>query len=100
MTQVNNTKKCDGLWTRIDGEKKSILDLTIVNTEAYEMVISMMIDSDSKHIIESKRSIVDRRVTIMEVEIKNDFKHNTEKKTIRINKKDNWEVYRKTLDKN
>ena len=42
----NNSNKCKGRWTRIDGESKSILDLTIATTEAFESMVSMEIDEE------------------------------------------------------
>ena len=38
---LNTSKKCNGLWTRVEGEKKSVLDYMIVEAENEELVKGM-----------------------------------------------------------
>ena len=65
---ANNTDKCTGLWTRIENDKKSVLDLTITNKKAYEKILSIEIDSNSKYCFESKRGKTDHKVTIIKID--------------------------------
>ena len=43
---MNSSETCQGVWTRTDGKKKSILDYIIVNKEDEELVKEMIIDEE------------------------------------------------------
>ena len=43
---MNTSKKCQGVWTRTDGSKRSILDYVIVENEDEELVKEMIIDEE------------------------------------------------------
>jgi hypothetical protein len=48
LVMLNSEKICEGLWTRIEGEEKSVLDYVIVNADAEdkELFEQMIIDED------------------------------------------------------
>ena len=41
---LNGEKVCEGLWTRIEGEEKSVIDYAIIREEDRELVSQMVID--------------------------------------------------------
>ena len=41
---LNSVEKCEGLWTRVQGDSKSVLDYVIVWKENQENLLSMLID--------------------------------------------------------
>ena len=45
---INSTEKCKGLWTRTEGDKKSVLDYVIVSSEHEEKVEEMIIDEEKE----------------------------------------------------
>ena len=49
LVLINNTSLCEGKWTRVEGEKKSILDLTIASKETLQMIKRLHIDEDNKY---------------------------------------------------
>ena len=48
----NNTTKCNGKWTRVNGDSKAILDLTVATRDAFTMVQTIEIDENNKYCIE------------------------------------------------
>ena len=60
LTLINNTKNCTGKWTRIQGDKKSILDLTITTKELAERT-NLKID-ENQFTIESSRAETDHKM--------------------------------------
>ena len=96
LTIMNNTNKCKGKWTRVQGDKKSILDLTIVTNNLMEKT-QIEID-ENKYTIESTRAETDHKMTI--VKVKFEKKMEKEKwKTITIYKEDKWEEFKGELKK-
>ena len=65
LTVMNNTEICKGKWTRIQGDTKSILDLTIASEDMKGKITSMEIDEEGKMNIESKRAATDHRMTTL-----------------------------------
>ena len=65
MTLMNNTNVCKGKWTRIQGDSKSILDLTVATEALKDKITSMEIDEDGKLNIESKRAATDHKMTTL-----------------------------------
>ena len=51
LTLLNNTSICQGLWTRIEGDSKSAIDLAICNENMISKVIKMVIDEDRKYVL-------------------------------------------------
>ena len=94
LVLVNNTKKCRGKWTRIEGDKKAILDLTISTPELYKDIKEVEIDEDEKYSIESKRSKTDHKISI--IKIKCEEKRIKEKKKVTICNRD-WEKFNRKL---
>ena len=43
---LNKSKVCKGEWTRVEGEKRSILDYVLMKKEDEEALLSMLIDED------------------------------------------------------
>ena len=95
LVLVNSTQKCVGKWTRIQGEKKSILDLTIANQKAYDCILNMVIDENMTYSMESKVNIVDHRMTVLHYKL-NPKKEAAKYKTVRV-VKPNWEKYKERL---
>ena len=91
LNLMNNTDRCKGKWTRIKGDNKSILDLTIT-TEELKDKIEMEIGEEGKRCIESKRAQADHRMTILEL---NDIFEKKEKewKTVTTYNKEKWTEY-------
>ena len=48
MEIVNKTDKCKGLWTREEGNTKSVIDYIIVNKEEIDSIVSMQIDEEKQ----------------------------------------------------
>ena len=46
LTILNTSPKCEGKWTRIEGETKTILEYVITDVADEESLISMKIDED------------------------------------------------------
>ena len=44
LTTVNQLEQCDGMWTRIEGDQKSIIDYVIVSQTETNLVSEMTID--------------------------------------------------------
>ena len=66
----NNTSKCKGLWTRVQGDAKSILDLTLATVEAFDKIESIEIDEDHVYSIESKNGKTDHNLTYIKMNMK------------------------------
>ena len=64
---INGTEKSEGIWTRVEGDKKSILDLTLTTKEMEEKIIKLKKDEDHTYAIESKRSKTDHNLSIVEI---------------------------------
>ena len=43
---MNTSSTCKGLWTRVEGDHKSVLDYVIMNKEDEELVESIRIDEE------------------------------------------------------
>ena len=97
LVLVNNTEKCKGLWTRIEKDKKTILDFTITNEKAYERINKIEIDDDLKHTLESKRSKTDHIMTTIEYQLKQRIS-TQDTRTIRITNKKNWKEYKTRVE--
>ena len=48
LTLCNNTDKCDGKWTRVSGDSRAILDLTVATENAFKMVKKIEIDEANR----------------------------------------------------
>ena len=46
MELVNKTNTCKGLWTRVEGNQKSVLDYVIMNKDDLDLVEEMTIDEE------------------------------------------------------
>ena len=66
----NNTAKCKGIWTRVSGDSKAVLDLTIATESAFEMVNSIEIDEMNRYSIERKKAKTDHNATIITLHMK------------------------------
>ena len=91
----NSTSKCQGLWTRVEGEKKSILDLTLATVEAFERVKTIEIDEENIHSIESKNAKTDHNITYIKFDMKAEKESPKKQEMIRCN--GNWEKFNNTL---
>ena len=63
---MNNSQKCKGVWTRVQGESKSILDLTVCNIKVEPNIKSIFIEEEMRYQLESKQARSDHRLTIIE----------------------------------
>ena len=95
LVLCNNTSKCEGLWTRIQGDVKSILDLTLATGEAFNNIDSITIDEENKYSIESKKAKTDHNVTYIKINMKAEKEEEKKRETIRCN--GNWEKFNTTL---
>ncbi len=93
----NNTCKCFGKWTRVEGEKKSILDLTLTSSTSFERIESILIDEDGDYSIESKRAKTDHNFSIIKMKLETNRAQEREKEIIICNEK--WDEYRSALKK-
>ena len=65
---LNSSPKCEGKWTRIEGETKSILDYIIVNANDEEALQSMKVDEEklyTPYTVSGKRMIPSDHCAIM-----------------------------------
>ena len=91
----NNTSKCQGLWTRIEGETKSILDLTIATVGAFEQIKSVEVDEGNLHCIESKNAKTDHNITYIKMDMTAEKEIAKKREIITCN--GNWEKFNSTL---
>ena len=92
----NNTTKCKGKWTRVSGDSKAILDLTVATKDAFTMVQSMEIDENNKYCIESKKAKTDHNATIITLDMKADKEKKRKREIIRCN--GNWTAFNDVLE--
>ena len=100
MKIMNTSDTCQGVWTRVEGEKKSVLDYVIMNRADEDLVKTMYIDEDReitpKHEDDEGRTIFTDHNTI-KVEVNwnmNYTKKGTER--VLINEKTKKEFEEKT----
>ena len=91
----NNTPKCKGKWTRIAGDSKAILDLTLATEDAFKMMKSIEIDEANKYSIESKKAKTDHNATIITINMKVEKEMKKKKEIIRCN--GNWTAFNDVL---
>ena len=69
---MNRSKVCDGTWTRVEGNKKSVLDYFIINEEDEELVKCMLIDEEHNitpyHQEDGRKIFSDHNAMVMEVD--------------------------------
>ena len=95
LVLCNNTPKCNGKWTRIQGDSKSILDLTVCTKSTFENMISMEIDENDKCSIESKKAKTDHKITFVKIQMKPAREKKRKKEILLCNGE--WEKFRETL---
>ena len=61
LVMLNSEKVCEGVWTRIEGEEKSVIDYVIVNEEDKELYKEMKID-ELKDLTPYSVDIVERKM--------------------------------------
>ncbi len=49
MVLANGSDKCNGLWTRMEGKSKSVIDYIIMSREDSEFITEMIIDEGREH---------------------------------------------------
>ena len=68
---LNTSKKCTGLWTRMEGEKKSVLDYVIIDADNEDLVKKMVIDEDKeytpKHHVTGRDIYTDHTTILLEM---------------------------------
>ena len=96
---LNTSKKCNGLWTRVEGEKKSVLDYMIVEAENEELVKGMWIDNEReytpKHLVEGRNVYTDHNTMILEMNWNMRYKEKENTRTC-LNNKTKVEFSKKT----
>ena len=100
---MNASKKCQGVWTRTDGSKKSILDYIIIDKEDEEMVKEMIIDEERdftpNHTQDGRIIYSDHFSIKLEMNWNMRYKAGEHKRTV-INEESNAEFESKTTDTN
>ncbi len=48
LTILNRSEKCKGLWTRVQGDSRSVLDYILINAENEGVFTEMLIDEDQE----------------------------------------------------
>ena len=91
----NNTTKCKGKWTRISGDSRSILDLTVATTDAFKKVKMIEIDEINKYSIESKKAKTDHNATVITIDMTAEKEKEKKKEIIRCN--GNWTAFNDVL---
>ena len=77
LAVINSQEICKGAWTRIQKEKKSILDYIITNKQDVPLISSMLIDEDkvgTPHWINEEKEVVYTDHCVMTMEMKIDMK--------------------------
>ena len=95
LVLCNNTSKCTGQWTRIQGETKSILDLTVCTKSTYESLTSMEIDDTDRFSIESKKAKIDHKLTLVKIKLEPIREEKRSKQILICNGE--WEKFRESL---
>ena len=49
LSILNSSEKCNGLWTRVEGNSRSVLDYVIVDEESNSALEKMSIDEEREH---------------------------------------------------
>ena len=96
---LNASKKCRGLWTRVEGEKKSVLDYMIVDAENEELVKEMWVDEEKlftpKHLVAGRNVYTDHNTMLLKINW--NMRHQGREKTITcINEKTKREFTERT----
>ena len=60
LTILNTTEICEGLWTRTEGESRSVIDYILTDEDSAEGVKSMMVDENKEF---SPVGYVDNKIT-------------------------------------
>ena len=61
---INSTECCKGLWTRVEGDKKSAIDFAICNESMMNRLHSMEIDEERAHVLTRIRSIKGKYIEV------------------------------------
>ena len=96
---LNSSKKCTGLWTRVEGVKKSVLNYMIIETENEDLVKEMWIDSDRKytpkHLVDGRYVYTDHNTMMLEMNWNMRYREKENKRTC-INSKTKSQFNEKT----
>ena len=71
---AHNKSCCQGKWTRVQKDKKAILDLTIASEESLDRIKEMKIDEEKLHAISSEKAPTDHNLTYIEYDMKPKWK--------------------------
>ena len=93
---INNTDKAEGKWTRVEGEKKSILDLTLSSTEMELKISKLKIDEEHKYSIESKRSKTDHNLSVVDIDTSAIREKELKRESVSCN--NDWDKYKEVLN--
>ena len=91
LVLCNNTTKCKGKWTRVDGESRSILDLTVATASAFNLIRTVEIDEMNKYSIESKKAKTDHNATLITLQMKVEKEKEKKREIVRCN--GNWTAF-------
>ena len=70
LVLCNNTSKCQGKWTRVEGGSRSILDLTIATEGAFNLIKTVEVDEKNRYSIESRKAKTDHNATVITLNMK------------------------------
>ena len=95
LTLCNNTDTCKGKWTRVSGDSRSILDLTVATEDAFKMVEMIEVDEANRCSIESRKAKTDHNATIVTIKMKVEKEKEKKREIIRCN--GNWAAFNEAL---
>ena len=100
---INSSEICNGVWTRKDGNKKSVLDYVLMEREGEKLVTMMKIDEERNctpyRIVEGRKIYTDHNTITIDINWSMRYQPG-EHKIIAINNKTNEEFRRRTENSN
>ena len=83
---VNTTEKTKGLWTRVEGKKRSVIDYVMITREDSQLINKLTIDEEKEYAIyykEKQKTIyTDHNTMILEMEVEMQGKGKRDSKVI------------------
>ena len=99
LHMVNDTEKCEGMWTRINTKnenEKSVLDYVICSESMFNSVVNMKIDEKGDYKPRGKKC-TDHNTIIIDSILPVKIKPRVSKQKWNISTKTNWAVFQEEL---
>ncbi len=108
MALVNASEKCEGLWTRMQGKSKSVIDYIMIPKEEEEFIIDMTIDEErenapyhvKKEGTEVRKIFSDHNPMILKTNLVMMEIKKKEDSTYSVIKEENREAYKNEIQEN